>query len=181
METVPGSYLSSKPDELKGLGVGATSGLSGPAVPRTYTVDYCRCGTRGSSATRKCCDPWHRDPHPGAFELRRSSTRLPRRAEVLAHVAGYWPTICHVAKQTPADARTHARPADCSGGYQVGGDRGPAEGIGSRSSRAHRLPCAAPKGRSSNRHVHRPHPRPEARRDTVRNIVDFVSRIGGDE
>ena len=29
--------------------------------------------------------------------------------------------------------------------------------------------------------VHRPHPRPEARRDTVRNIVDFVSWIGGDE
>ena len=28
--------------------------------------------------------------------------------------------------------------------------------------------------------VHRPHPRPEARRDTVRNIVDFIGRIGGD-
>ena len=29
--------------------------------------------------------------------------------------------------------------------------------------------------------VHRPHPRPEARRDTVRNIVEFISLIGGDE
>ena len=29
--------------------------------------------------------------------------------------------------------------------------------------------------------VHRPHPRPDVRRDTVRNIVDFVKRIGGGE
>ena len=29
--------------------------------------------------------------------------------------------------------------------------------------------------------VHRPHPRPEVRRDTVRNIVEFISLIGGNE
>lgn len=28
--------------------------------------------------------------------------------------------------------------------------------------------------------VHRPHPRPEARRDTVRDIVRFIERIGED-
>ena len=29
--------------------------------------------------------------------------------------------------------------------------------------------------------VHRPHPQPEVRRNTVRNIVEFISRVGGDE
>ena len=29
--------------------------------------------------------------------------------------------------------------------------------------------------------VHRPHPQPEVRRDTVRNIVEFISLIGGNE
>ena len=29
--------------------------------------------------------------------------------------------------------------------------------------------------------VHRPHPRPEVRRDTVRNIVEFIRLIGGNE
>ena len=28
--------------------------------------------------------------------------------------------------------------------------------------------------------VHRPHPRPEAGRDTVRDIARFIERIGGD-
>ena len=29
--------------------------------------------------------------------------------------------------------------------------------------------------------VHRPHPRSEARRDTVRNIVEFIDLVGGNE